>query len=76
MIINFFINTILKPLSYYKDNLIQIFFEEKDLKIYLKILKNKKFIRELIFFLVIVFILELLFFSIKKKHTVLNNILK
>ena len=40
MIINFFINTILKPLSYYKDNLIQIFFEEKDLKIYLKILKN------------------------------------
>ena len=63
ILISFIINTILKFLSYYKDDLIKIVFEENDLEMYWekskKILKN--FYYRINIFIIIVFIFELFF---------------
>ena len=63
ILVSFIINTLLKALSYYKDDLITIVFEENDFDIYWE--KSKKILNNFYYrlnlFIIIVFILQLFF---------------
>jgi hypothetical protein len=63
ILVSFIINTLLKALSYYKDHLITIVFEENDFDIYWE--KSKKILNNFYYrlnlFIIIVFILQLFF---------------
>ena len=63
ILVSFIINTLLKALSYYKDCLIKITFEENDFDIYWE--KSKKILNNFYYrlnlFIIIVFILQLFF---------------